>query len=97
MIDIMEITDAECDNYINRLVPLLLKKKPTEWTPIADIAYNPKRFVDVVECLATYHFYDDNDGYCIIELNNDATCIRLEPNTIRYSNEWRFRWKFSRK
>lgn len=94
--DLMDITDAECDRYIKKLIPRLLRKKPAEWTRVADIANDPQRFVEVVECLASYRFFDDNEGYCLIELNNDASCIRVYPDAIRFPYRKNHQWKFAR-
>lgn len=95
MIDLMDITDAECSRYINTLIPRLLKKKPAEWTSIESIANDKHRFVEIVECLASYHYFDNKAGFCMIELNNDATCIRVDSNAIRFPRMERYCWKYT--
>lgn len=92
--DLMDITDAECRLYIDRLIPTLMRKRPARWTRVADIATDPQRFIEIVECLASYRLFDDNEGYCLIELNSDASCIRLCPDAIRFPHEKNRQWKF---
>lgn len=94
MIDLMDITDAELERYVNKLIPRLMKKKPAEWTPISRIAHDPKRFLDVVECLASYCYFDNTEGYCMIDLNSDEMCIRIDPQAIRFPYTKCYQWKF---
>lgn len=97
MIDLMDITDEECRRYIHDLIPRLLKKRPAEWTPIESIANDRQRFVDIVECLASYHFFDNYGGFCMIDLNNDATSIRVDPYAIRYPRLKQFCWRYAKR
>ena len=93
--DLAGMTDAEYINYSTNLIPRLMRKRPGEWTLVTDIATNPGRFIEVVECLASYRIFDNTEGYCMIELNADVTRIRVDPNAIRFRNDSRYQWKFS--
>lgn len=92
--DITDIPDAELTTYIKRLMPMLLKKRSGEWTPIRSIANNPNRFLDIVQCLADYRFFDDREGALMLELSNDSLCIRVTPYHIDNKYDIRRRWKF---
>lgn len=94
MIDLMDITDAELEHYANELIPRLMKKRPTEWTYICHIAHDPQRFINVVECLASYGYFDNTEGYCMIDLNSDETGIRVDPQAIRYPYMKCYQWKY---
>lgn len=93
--DLDGMTDAEYINYSKNLIPRLMRNRPGEWTLVSDIATDPARFVEVVECLASYRVFDNTEGYCMIDLDNDATHIRVDPNAIRFRNDSRYQWKFS--
>lgn len=94
MIDLMDITDTELERYVHRLIPRLMKKRPAEWTPIDRIAHDPRRFIDVVECLASFGYFDNTEGYCMIDLNSDETGIRVDPQAIRFPYIKCYQWKF---
>lgn len=66
--DLAGMTDAEYINYSTNLIPRLMRKRPGEWTLVADIATDPARFVEVVECLASYRVFDNTEGYCMITI-----------------------------
>lgn len=91
--DITDIPDAELTTYIKRLIPMLLRKRSGEWTPICAIANNPDRFLDIVQCLADYRFFDDKQGFLMIEVSNDSRCIRVSPYHIENRYDVNKRWK----
>lgn len=91
--DITDIPDAELTTYIKRLIPMLLKKRCREWTPIRAIANDPNRFLDIVQCLADYRLFDDRQGCLMIEVSNDSLCIRVSPYHIENKHDVNKRWK----
>ena len=94
MIELTDIPEAEFNHYFRSLIPRLLRERPRRWTKIADIANDPERFVGIIECLATYGYFDNNSGYCMIELSDDSLYVRIDPNAILFRANKEFRWKY---
>lgn len=94
MIALHEIPDEEFDRVFNLLVPRLMRRLPGEWTEVSRIATNPARFVEVVTCLCEYRYFDNAEGYCVIDLSNDASGIRIDPHCLRFRQNQAIQWKY---
>lgn len=92
MIRFEEITPAEIELYTTKLVPILLRVSPYKWMRIDDIAKDVGRFIDICQHLADRGYFQDEDGYVIIEVKED-TFVRLDPTYIRRHNKTFRVWK----
>ena len=99
MIDLRDITDDELSSYFRRLIPRLKKYRPREWVPIESIANDPKRFLDIVICMNNHRYFDDKQGFSMIEISNDDRCIRIIPDNLERMNrddncpwKWEYIW-----
>lgn len=82
MVEIEEITPDELKNYTTKLVPRLLRVPLYRWTRIDTIAKEVGRFIDICQCLAEHGYFDDPDGWLILEIYYDSL-VRLDPMYIR--------------
>lgn len=82
MIEIEEITPEELEIYTTRLVPRLLRVAPYRWTRIDVIAKEVGRFIDICQCLSDHGFFNDPDGWLILEIYKDSL-VRLDPMYVR--------------
>lgn len=97
MIDLMDITEDELRRYKAQLIPRLLRRKPYEWVSIATIAHNPNRFREVVIIMNNFHYFDDREGFGMLELSNDGNSIRVCPwNLEQYNVNPKRRWVFDK-
>lgn len=95
MIDLMDIPDDELNRYFRLLIPRLLRYKPGEWVPIALLANDPSRFMDVVVCMNNYRYFDDKQGFSMVEVSNDEKFIRIcRTNLELYNIDDNYRWKW---
>ena len=93
MIEYEEITPEEIQTYTTKLVPRLLRVPPYQWTRIDDIAKDVIRFVDICQHLAHRGYFQDGDGYTVIEIKENKF-VRLDPMYIRTHDTKTFRiWK----
>lgn len=82
MVEIQEITPEELQIYTRSLVPWLLRIPPYRWTRIDTIAKEVGRFIDICQCLADHGFFNDPDGWLILEIYKDSL-VRLDPMYVR--------------
>lgn len=82
MREIEKITPEEENTYIRRLIPTLSRYPPGQWVRISDIARDLERFIHISQQLAKEGFFDDENGYCILEIKEDAF-VRLDPQYLR--------------
>lgn len=82
MVEIEEITHEELKTYTTKLIPRLLRATPYRWTRIDSIAKDVDRFIDICQCLADHGFFDDPDGWLILEIYKDSL-VRLDPMYVR--------------
>lgn len=68
--------------YRLELVPRLSRYQPGQWVSIADIANDVEDFISTVQRLCNDRLFDDADGYCIIEIKEEAF-VRLDPDYLR--------------
>lgn len=103
MIDLMDITDEELSAYFRRLIPRLQRRRPREWVPIASIANDPNRFMDIVVCMNNHRYFDDKEGFSMIEVSNDEKYIRIVPDNMERmrrgdeSSRWKWEWIWDKK
>ncbi len=98
MIELSDIPDPEFTNYAEKLIPRLLHKEG-KWVKILDLTQNPNRFIEVVQCLADYRYFDNKAGFCMIEI--DATSTRIRVNSFAPVQRLRDllnleKWKFQK-
>lgn len=94
--DIMDIPEDEFNRYYRLLIPRLLRYKPREWVPIAILAKDSTRFMEVVVCMNNHRFFDDNQGFSLIEVSNDEKCIRISPSNLELYHIDDYRWKWGK-
>lgn len=82
MVEIEEITPEELETYTTKLVPRLLSVTPYRWTRIDAIAKDVYRFIDICQCLADHGYFDDPDGWLILEIFRDSL-VRLDPMYVK--------------
>ena len=95
MIDLMDIPEEEFNRYLKLLIPRLLRRKPKEWVPIESLANNPDRFLDVVVCMNNHGYFNDKQGFSMIEVSNDKRFIRICPDNLElFRKDDNYHWKW---
>lgn len=89
-----EIPYSDYRKYRTMLIPKLYKYAPGKWVKIETMAMNVPYFLNVVKCMAKFRIFDNKTGYCLIELNNTETHIRIEPGALRLKNVEELQWKY---
>lgn len=84
--DLTDFAPEYLDRLLIELIPAL--KKAGDWVEASVMASDPVMFMSAVVTLAERGYFDDQNGYCRIEVG--CSCTRLRH--ISYKEiEWRFR------
>lgn len=70
------------DKYLRELIPRLSQYRPGQWVAIVDVANDVGDFIDTVQRLVNAGHFNDNHGYCVIDIKEDAF-VRLDPDYLR--------------
>lgn len=92
MTEIIEISPEEFENYTRKLIPSLMRFPPGQWIQINTIAKDVARFIDVCQYLYNRGYFEDDDGFLILEIKDDAF-VRLDPMYIRRHSKSFQIWK----
>lgn len=97
MIKLYDIPEDERRRYQTQLIPRLLHRRPYEWVSIASIANEPDRFREIVSVMNNHHYFDDREGFGMIEMSDDGNRIRICPwNLEQYNVNPKRRWRFEK-
>lgn len=83
------------EKYLRELVPRLSRYQPGQWIAIADIANEINDFIDTVQRLCDAGYFLDKQGYCIIDVKEDAF-VRINPEYLRSITPGFKIWKLPR-
>lgn len=70
------------ERYLREFIPKLLKYQPRQWVPIDQLANDVGDFIETVLKLCAEGHFTDAEGYCIIDIKEDAF-VRLDPEYLR--------------